>query len=108
MLKETCRSTHGLARVVEKVVQPRQPLDQESREEFDARGMTQIETVDLEPLAEGGEIRLLRIPVGPVDRKARGDDDVRTGPPEFEGALQPDLDPPPPDHPILPPDITRP
>jgi len=55
VLEETCRSTYGLASIIEKVVQPRQPLDQEPREEFDARGMTQIETVELEPPLNAGK-----------------------------------------------------
>src|SRR5882757_5932831 len=68
--------------------------------------MTQIETVDLEPLAEGGEVRLLRVPVGRVDWKARGDDDVRTGSQEFEGGLKADLDPGAGDECVVPAEIS--
>jgi len=44
MAKKTRWPTHGLARVVEHVVEPRQPLGQESREQLHARRVAQIET----------------------------------------------------------------
>src|SRR6202011_2287210 len=93
VLEEARRPAHGLARVIENVVEPWQSLHQEPREELDARGMPQIETVDLQTLVKDRVIRLLRVPVGRVDGKAGGDDDVRTGPQELERCLKADLDP---------------
>src|ERR1700676_2578612 len=69
--------------------------------------MAQIETVDLEGSGESGEIRLLRVSFGRIDRKARGDDDVRTGPQEFEGGLKADLDPGAGDERIVSAEISR-
>ena len=83
MLEETRRPAHGLAGIVDDVVEPRQTLDQEPCEQFDARSMPQIETVDLQAPAEGRKIGLPGVAVGGIDGKTRGDDDVRTG---LEGA----------------------
>ncbi len=93
VLEETRRTAHGLAGVVENVVEPRQPLEQKSREDFDARSMPQVEAVDLQTRAEGRKIRFPRIAVGGIHRKAGGDDDMRAGSQEFQGGLKTDLHP---------------
>ena len=79
VLKESRRPTHRLARVVENVVEARQPLGEKSREQLHARRVAQIQPVDLQPLPKRREIRLSRIAVGGIDRKARRDDDMRPG-----------------------------
>jgi len=79
VLKKSRRATHRLARVVENVVEARQAFGEKSREEFDARRVAQVQPVDLQPLPVRGGIRLPRIAVGGIDRKARRDDDVRPG-----------------------------
>jgi len=93
VLEETRRSTHGLARIIEYVVEARQSLEEKPREELDTWGVPQIETVNLQTPAKCRKIPLLRIPVGSVDGKARGHDDVCTGPQKFEGCLKSNLDP---------------
>src|SRR6202167_3869597 len=45
VLEETGRASHGLAGVIDDVVEPWQSLGQESREQLDARRVPQIETV---------------------------------------------------------------
>src|SRR5882757_5070433 len=69
--------------------------------------MAQIETVDLEVSGESGEIRLLRVSFGRIDRKACGDDDMRAGAQEFEGGLKADLDPGAGDERIVPTETGR-
>src|ERR1700733_247607 len=93
MLEKTRRAAHGLAGVVQNVVEPRQPFGQESREYFDARRMPQIEPMDLQAPAKLRKIGFFRVAAGCVDRKTRGHDDMRTGTQELEGCLKADLDP---------------
>jgi hypothetical protein len=47
VLKKTRRPTHGLAGIVQDVIEPRQPFEQEPREQLDARRMAQIEAMNL-------------------------------------------------------------
>src|SRR6187431_1207961 len=47
--------------------------------------------MDLQPLAKRRKIRLSRIAVGGIDRKARRDDDMRPGAQKFERSLIADL-----------------
>src|SRR4029079_4840938 len=74
MFEEPGRPAHRLARVVEDVVEARKPLDEKLREELDARRVTQVESVDLQALSERRKIRLLRVAIRRIDRKARRDD----------------------------------
>ena len=48
----------------------RQAFEQKPREDLDARRMTQIEAVDLQAAAKLGVVRLLRVALHRVDRKA--------------------------------------
>jgi hypothetical protein len=91
MTKEAGRPPHGLARVVQDVVEPRQPFREKPREQLDARCVPQIEAEDLQPLAKLREIRLLRVAARGVDGKARRDDDVRAGTQQFQRRLIADL-----------------
>src|SRR5258708_40212474 len=52
VLKKTRRAAHGLTGIVQNVIQPRQPLEQELRKELDARGVPQIQTMNLQALPE--------------------------------------------------------
>src|SRR5262245_51650621 len=54
VLEESCRPPHRLAGVVQDVVESRQALGEESREQLDARRVSQIQAVNLQALAERG------------------------------------------------------
>ena len=92
MLKESRRPAHGLTGVVENVIEPRQTLIEKACEALDAGRMPQVEPVNLQALAEAGEIRLLRVSRGRVHRKPCRHDHVRTGSQQFERSLESDLD----------------
>jgi hypothetical protein len=76
MFEEARRAPHGLACVIEDVVEPWQPLCEKPREQFHARRVAKIQAVDLQARAKGGKIRLLRKSFGGIDRETRRDDDV--------------------------------
>src|SRR5262245_34009077 len=61
---------------------------------LDARRVTQIEAVDLEPAGELGELRQLRVAPRRVGRKARRHDHARAATQELLHDLVPDLDAP--------------
>ncbi len=92
MSEKAGRPAHGLAGVVEEVIESRQPSDQEPREQLDARGVAQVETMDLQSVAKIGVIGFGRIPVGGVDGKARRHDDVRAGAQQLQGRLESNFD----------------
>jgi hypothetical protein len=86
-------AAHGLTGIVQNVVESRQALEEKAGEDVDARRMPQVEPVDLQAFTERREIGLLRVAVRGVHGKSSGDDDVRTGPQQFERCLKADLYP---------------
>src|SRR6185312_11683715 len=92
MLEKPRRPPNRLARVIEDVVEPWQPLEQKSGEDLNTRRMAQIQPVNLQPLAELREVGLLGVSLRRIDREASGDDYVRSRPEQLQRCLKPDLD----------------
>ena len=69
----------------------RQAFEQKPREDLDARRMTQIKAVDLQAAAKLGVVRLPRVALHRVDRKACRDDQLRTRAQQLERGLKSDL-----------------
>src|SRR6185312_13991330 len=84
MVKESRRPSHGLAGVVQNVVEPWQALEQVAREQLDARCVPQIEAVNLQTLAERRKIPFLGVALGGVDGESARDHDVRAGSQQFQ------------------------
>ena len=91
---ELRRAAHGLAGVVDDEVQPRFLLHQLRAERLDARGVAQVEAVDLEAVAPLREVGFLGVALGAVAREARGDDQPRAGAQQLDAGLVADLDAP--------------
>ena len=91
MTKEPGRTPHRLTRIVENVVEPRQPLPEKPREQIHARCVAQVEPEDLQACAELAEVQLLRVTARGIDRESRGDDHVRAGAQQLQRGLVADL-----------------
>ena len=94
MREKPRRAAHGLAGVVHQVIQPRQALGEELREQLDARRMAQVQAMNLQPRAKARKVGLLRVALGCIHGKACGDDDVRAGAKQLQGSLKADFDAP--------------
>src|SRR5689334_3588821 len=68
----------GLTRIVNEEVETLFGAIEMPRERFDTRRMAEIDSVDLEAIAEALEVRLARVAKRGVTRKARAHDDPRT------------------------------
>ena len=90
---ELGRPAHGLAGVVDDVVEPLVGREQVVAELLDARRVAQIEAVDLEPVLPVGEIGLLRVAGGRVAREPRRHDQVGAGAEQLDPGLVADLHP---------------
>ena len=73
---EVGRTPNRLAGVVDDEIQAVARLQQLRAERFDARRMTQIEPEDLEAMSPVSEVRLARVPIRRVARKACRDDET--------------------------------
>ena len=88
---EVRRAPNGLAGVVDDVVEPVVRRFEVVAEGLDARGVTEVECIDLEPARPVLEVGLTRVPGGSVPREARRDDESRTGAQELDPRLVADL-----------------
>ena len=89
---ELGRPAHGLAGVVDDVVESLVGREQVVAELLDARRVAQIEPVDLEPFLPVGEVGLQRVTGGGVAREPRRHDQVGACSEQLDPGLVADLD----------------
>ncbi len=87
-------AAHGLARVVDDVIEPIARRQHVPAERLDARGVAQVESEHLESVTPLGEVGLGCVPCRSVTRETGGHDERDTASQQLDSRLVTDLHPP--------------